>query len=89
MTDKSDLTSYEKKLIYNNAYNREKYRSFSVRYNIVTEAPIIEWLQEKESTKEYLTELILKDMEKKKKKEEKKKEDKKEEKKGKKKKKKK
>ena len=86
MTDKNELSSYEKKLIYNNAYNREKYRSFSVRYNIVTEASIIDWLQDKESTKEYLTELILKDMEKKKKKEEKKKEDKKSKKKNKKKK---
>ena len=67
----NEQSSYEKKLNYNNAYNREKYRSFSVRYNIEKETDIISWLEKKESTKDYLTALIRKDIEKKKKKQEK------------------
>jgi len=54
--------AYRRKLNYNNAYNRENYRSFSVRYSINSEQDIIEWLQDKGSVKEYLTTLIRKDM---------------------------
>ncbi len=69
MTDHDTLSSYEKKLKYNNAYNRQNYKSFSVRYSIDGEADIIDWLQSKESLKTYLTDLIQKDIAKKKKKE--------------------
>lgn len=57
--------AYQKKLEYNNAYNRENYRSFSVRYSHTSEKDIINWLESQPSVKAYLTELIRKDMEKK------------------------
>ena len=55
-------SSYAKKLDYNNAYNREKYRSFSMRFNLESEKDIIEWLQSKNGVKPYLEGLIRKDM---------------------------
>ena len=55
-------SSYAKKLDYNNAYNREKYRSFSMRFNLDSEKDIIEWLQSKNGVKPYLEGLIRKDM---------------------------
>lgn len=64
---------YSKKLDYNNAYNRKTYKSFSVRFNKTSETEIIEWLESKDSLKEYFVELIKKDMEKYNKKAEKKK----------------
>lgn len=60
MTKKSQ---YKKKLEYNNTYNRNNYRSFSVRFNNKTETEIIEWLEKKELVKAYLTSLIKADME--------------------------
>ena len=45
---------YSKKLDYNNAYNRKTYKSFSVRFNKTSETEIIEWLESKDSLKEYL-----------------------------------
>ncbi|HAW13531.1 MAG: hypothetical protein PUE44_07175 [Bulleidia sp.] len=47
---------------YNNAYNRNNYRSFSIRFNQKTEREIIHWLESKHSIKSYITELILNDM---------------------------
>ena len=82
-------SSYEKKLEYNNAYNREKYRSFSIRFNIQNEDEIIKWLEKQPGVKKYPTELIMSDMKKtkeekpSKKKEEKKEKDKKKKKKSK------
>lgn len=64
---------YSKKLDYNNAYNRKTYKSFSVRFNKTSETEIIEWLESKDSLKDYFVELIKKDMEKSNKKAEKKK----------------
>ena len=61
-------SQYKRKLEYNNTYNRNNYRSFSVRYNNKSEADIIEWLEKKEYVKAYLTDLIRADMEKEKKK---------------------
>ena len=58
------LTPYQKKLEYNNAYNRENYRSFSIRYGKNSEKKIISWLEKQDSVKGYITELILADMEK-------------------------
>lgn len=58
------LTPYQKKLEYNNAYNRENYRSFSIRYGKNAEKKIISWLEKQESVKGYITGLILADMEK-------------------------
>lgn len=58
----SKKTQYKKKLAYNNQYNRNNYRSFSVRFNINGEADIIEWLEKKKSVKAYLTSLIQNDM---------------------------
>ena len=63
-------SQYKKKLEYNNTYNRNNYRSFSVRFNNKTETDIIEWLEKKEFVKAYLTSLIKADMEAEKKKEE-------------------
>lgn len=58
------LTAYQKKLEYNNAYNRENYRSFSIRYGKESEKKIINWLEKQDSVKGYITSLITADMEK-------------------------
>ncbi|WP_105302431.1 hypothetical protein [Anaerolactibacter massiliensis] len=55
--------TYEKKLEYNNAYNRENYRSFSIRYSKDSEKKIISWLEKQPGVKAYITDLILADME--------------------------
>ena len=65
---KQKLTEYQKKLLYNNMYNREHYRSFSIRYDIESEKQIVKWLEKQPSLKGYVTELILNDMKKSKKK---------------------
>ena len=57
------LTAYQKKLEYNNAYNRDNYRSFSIRYGKEKEKKIITWLEKQKSVKAYITNLILEDME--------------------------
>ena len=57
-----EKTSYEKRLEYNNTYNREHYRSFSMRYDIEKEKDIITWLKKQPSVKAYITELIVNDM---------------------------
>ena len=59
---------YKNKLEYNNTYNRNNYRSFSVRFNNKTEAHLIEWLENQESVKGYLTSLVEADIKKQKKK---------------------
>jgi hypothetical protein len=61
---KTTADLYQRKLDYNNAYNRENYRSFSVRYNNKKEKKIISWLEKQDSIKDYITALILADMEK-------------------------
>jgi hypothetical protein len=58
------MTAYQKKLEYNNAYNRENYRSFSIRYGKENEKKIISWLEKQDSVKGYITGLIEADMEK-------------------------
>lgn len=60
-------TQYKRKLEYNNQYNRENYKSFSVRFNVKDEADIIAFLKKKESLKSYLSSLIEADMKKSKK----------------------
>ena len=62
------MSSYEKKLQYNNAYNREVYRSFSVRLDKKKEKRLISWLEKQPSLKHYLVELVEADMAKAKKK---------------------
>lgn len=57
-------TSYETRLEYNNTYNRNNYKSFSMRLNNNDEADLIDWLKSQDSTKEYLVSIIRKDMEK-------------------------
>ncbi len=58
------LSAYQKKLEYNNAYNRDNYRSFSIRYGKESEKKIIRWLEKQDSVKGYITGLIEADMEK-------------------------
>jgi len=60
----ANKTQYKHKLQYNNMYNRNNYRSFSVRFNNNSEKNIIEWLENQDSVKSYLTKLISEDMEK-------------------------
>jgi hypothetical protein len=55
---------YQNKLEYNNTYNRNNYRSFSVRFNNKSETNIIEWLESQDSIKGYLTSLIEADIKK-------------------------
>ncbi len=69
----SKNSSYDNKLEYNNTYNRNNYRSFSMRLNNKKEKDIIRWLESQDSLKDYLLSLITKDIEKSKKKEKKKK----------------
>ena len=57
------INAYQKKLEYNNTYNRENYRSFSIRYSKNNEKKLISWLEKQESIKSYITDLILADME--------------------------
>ena len=57
------ITPYQKKLEYNNAYNRENYRSFSIRYGKENEKKIIAWLEKQDSVKQYIAGLIVADME--------------------------
>ena len=65
-------SNYEKRLEYNNTYNRNNYRSFSMRLHNENEADLIEWIESQDSVKEYLLSLVRKDIEKSKKKEKKK-----------------
>lgn len=55
-------SQYKQKLNYNNAYNRNNYRSFSIRFSIKNETDIIQWLEKKKGIKSYLTGLIREDM---------------------------
>lgn len=63
MTSKAQ---YKRRLDYNNTYNRNNYRSFAIRFNINSEAEIIDWLENKEGVKSYIQDLIEADMKKKK-----------------------
>lgn len=47
-------SNYEKRLEYNNTYNRNNYRSFSMRLHNENEADLIEWIESQDSVKEYL-----------------------------------
>ena len=49
-------------LAYNNEYNRQNYRSFSIRMNREEEKHIINWLEKQKSLKKYIISLIEKDM---------------------------
>ncbi|NCB32279.1 MAG: hypothetical protein EOM64_00100 [Erysipelotrichia bacterium] len=55
-------SSYDRKLAYNNEYNRNNYRSFSIRYHKVDEKKIIRWIEKQPSVKKYITDLIVADM---------------------------
>ncbi|MBR2596060.1 MAG: hypothetical protein IKE06_07040 [Solobacterium sp.] len=55
-------STYEHKLRYNNAYNRAKYRSFSIRFDKEKEKKIIRWLEKQPSLKAYVLGLIEADM---------------------------
>jgi hypothetical protein len=57
-------SQYQNKLQYNNNYNRNNYRSFSVRFSINNEADIINFLEKKDGVKAYIRELITADMKK-------------------------
>lgn len=57
-------SNYEKRLEYNNTYNRNNYRSFSMRLHNENEADLIEWIESQDSVKEYLLSLVRKDIEK-------------------------
>ncbi len=58
------VSSYAKKLDYNNSYNRKNYRSFSIRYNTESEKEYIEWLESRKELKAYITQLIKADIKK-------------------------
>ena len=55
-------SSYDRKLAYNNEYNRNNYRSFSIRYHKVDEKKTIRWIEKQPSVKKYITDLIVADM---------------------------
>lgn len=56
-------SNYEKRLEYNNTYNRNNYRSFSMRLHNENETDLIEWIESQDSVKEYLLSLVRKDIE--------------------------
>ena len=47
---------------YRNDYNKEKYKSVSIRFHKEKDKDIITWLESKESIKDYIIELINKDI---------------------------
>ena len=59
---KQKKTLTKKKLAYNNEYNRQNYRSFSIRMNRQEEKHIINWLEKQKGLKQYIISLIEKDM---------------------------
>ena len=44
MLEMKSKSNYEKRLEYNNTYNRNNYRSFSMRLHNENEADLIEWI---------------------------------------------
>lgn len=48
---------------YRNDYNKEHYKSISLRLDKVKDRDVIEWLLSKDNIKQYLVELINKDIE--------------------------
>ena len=55
---------YQKKNNYaaQNAYNKQNMKSFAFRFNLNTEADIIEWLEQQDNKAGYIKELIRADM---------------------------
>lgn len=53
--------SLRAKMDYNNEYNKRTYKSITLRFNKQTEAEVIEWLSEKDTTP-YIRSLIRADM---------------------------
>lgn len=53
--------SLRSKMDYNNEYNKRTYKSITLRFNKQTEAEIIDWLSEKDTTP-YIRSLIRTDM---------------------------
>ena len=60
MEKKAEKNTYEKKLAYNNEYNRQNYRSFSIRMNREEEKHIINWLEKQKSLKKYIISSYIK-----------------------------
>lgn len=56
------LSSYEKKVNYNNEYNREHYKAITIRFDYVKDLDIIEFLENMDSNKAYIATLIRKDI---------------------------
>ena len=50
------------KMEYNNAYNKQNYTGISFRLNSRTESDLICWIRQQENTKEYICDLIRKDI---------------------------
>lgn len=56
------VESYKKKLELVRAYNKEHYKAITIRLDYVKDADIINWLQNFDSNKRYICEVIRKDM---------------------------
>lgn len=55
--------NYKKKLEYNRNYNAMHYKSISLRFDLVKDKKVIDWLLMHSNIKEYIVNLVLKDME--------------------------
>lgn len=53
---------YKSKLAYNNEFNKENYKCISFRLSYANEKELIDWLDNFDNKKEYITNLIMKDM---------------------------
>ena len=64
MVGKRELKKrYKARLSYTNQFNKENYKQISIRLSLDNESDIINWLDNFDSNKEYITSLIRKDME--------------------------
>lgn len=53
---------YKNKLRYNNKYNRLNYKNVSIRFHLEKDRDIIEWLENFDNNKDYISTIIRRDM---------------------------
>lgn len=53
---------YKKKIKYNNEYNRLNYKNVSIRFHLEKDRDIIEWLENFDNNKNYISTIIRRDM---------------------------
>ncbi len=61
---KTKAKTTKQRQAYNTKYANTHYRMFSLRFSIINETEIVNWLDQHPAHKEYITSLIRKDMKK-------------------------